>query len=106
MGREVQVHRKLLLLLVSLLVAGMVLAFSLGGCGGDGRVPNVVINDPPNGSEVTLGEATPIHSTATDTTGVTKIELWVDDTLYTSQISPVAEGESPSPWRRIGRLGP
>jgi hypothetical protein len=36
-----------------------------------------------------------IRSTATDATGVTKIELWVDDALYTSEISPVAQGQSP-----------
>lgn len=94
MRREVHEHKRLVLLVVPLLAA-TILACGLAGCAGDGGVPNVVINDPPNRTEVTLGEATLIQSTATDTTGVTKIELWVDDALYASDISPAAQGESP-----------
>jgi len=94
-------HRRLLLLIIRLVVSGTILASGLGGCGGEGAIPNVVINAPPNNSEARLGEAVPIHSTATHATGVTKTELWVDDALYTSGISPVAQGESPLSVTRV-----
>ncbi len=96
MSMEVRGHKRALLLLVPLLVAGMILACDLGGLlGRGGAVPNVVINAPPSNIEVRLGEEIPIRSTATDATGVTKIELWVNEALYTSEISAVAQGQSP-----------
>jgi len=88
-------RKRLLLLLVPLLVAGTILACDLGGLRRGGAVPNVVTNAPPNNSEVRLGETIPIRSTATDATGVTRIELWVDGALYASETSPIAQGQSP-----------
>jgi YVTN family beta-propeller protein len=95
MRMEFDGRKRLLLLLVPLLVAGTILACDLGGLRRGGAVPNVVINAPPNNSEVRLGETIPIRSTATDATGVTRIELWVDGALYVSETSPIAQGQSP-----------
>ncbi len=85
---------RLLLLLVPALVAGMIVACDLGGLFGGGDVPSVVIERPASNVEVRLGEEIPITATATDSTGVTRAELWVDDSLYASETSPVAEGQA------------
>ncbi len=85
---------RLVSLLVPLLVAGMIMACDLGGLLGGAEVPNVVIERPPDNTEVPLGETIPVRATATDSTGVTRAELWVDDILYASEISPVAEGQA------------
>lgn len=83
-------------LVILFVLAGMLLACDLGGLlGGGGEAPSVVIERPPSGVEVRLGETIPINATATDSTGVTKMELWVDDALLATETSPVAEGQSP-----------
>jgi len=90
---EVRRHSRLLLALIALLAAGMIVACDLGGQIGGGEVPSVVIERPPTNAEVRLGETIPIRATATDSTGVTRAELWVDDAVYSSESSPVAEGQ-------------
>jgi YVTN family beta-propeller protein len=93
---EVRGHQRLFLLLVPIILAGMILACApLGGLGGGETVPSVVINAPPNNSEVRQGDAISIRSTATDAAGVTRVELWVDDALHASEMSPIAQGQSP-----------
>ncbi len=83
-------------LVILFVLAGMLLACDLGSLlGGGGEVPGVVIERPPSGVEVRLGETIPINATATDSTGVTRMELWVDDALLATETSPVAEGQSP-----------
>jgi YVTN family beta-propeller protein len=81
-------------LLVIAVLVSMLVACDLGGLLGGGEVPTVVIERPPSGAEVRLGEAIPIHATATDSTGVTKVELWVGETLLTSEASPVDGGQA------------
>lgn len=85
---------RLALLLIPVLVACTIVACDLGGLLGGGQVPNVVIERPPNNTEVRLGETIPIRATATDSTGVTRAELWVGDALYASEDSPVAQGQA------------
>jgi YVTN family beta-propeller protein len=85
---------RLALLLVSVLVSGTIVACDLGGLFGGGQVPNVIIERPPNNTEVRLGETIPIRATATDSTGVTRAELWVGNALYASEDSPVAQGQT------------
>jgi YVTN family beta-propeller protein len=92
---EVCRRTRLPLLLAPLLVAVTMVACSLGGLGGTEAAPEVTINAPPSNSEVKLGDSIPIRATATDASGVTRIELWVDDTLYSSETSPLAQGQSP-----------
>jgi len=81
--------------LVLCLVFGMVVACDLGGLSGTGEAPSVAIARPPSGAEVKLGETIPIAATATDSEGVTKLELWVDDALLATETSPVARGQTP-----------
>ena len=85
---------KSLLLFVWLLVAGMILACDLGGLFGGGEAPSVVIERPPSDVQANLGDTVPVHATATDSTGVTRAELWVDDTLLATEMSPVAQGQA------------
>ncbi|HUS69518.1 MAG TPA: Ig-like domain-containing protein [Anaerolineae bacterium] len=89
---EIRGHKSLLLF-VWLLAAGMILACDLGGLFGGGEAPSVVIERPPSDVQVNLGDTVPIHATATDSTGVTRAELWVDDTLLATEMSPVAQGQ-------------
>lgn len=89
-------RRRLLLLIVAVLMAGMIVACDLEGLfGGGDAVPNVVIDAPPNNTEVRQGEVIPIRCTATDDAGVIRVELWVGDAPFGSEISPVAQGQSP-----------
>jgi DNA-binding beta-propeller fold protein YncE len=85
---------KSLLLVVLVLATAMILACDLGDLLGGGEVPSVVIERPSSGVEVRLGETIPIAATATGSTGVTRLELWVDDALLATETSPVAEGQS------------
>ncbi len=95
MRMECRGHRTLIVLLVALLVSATILACDLGWPRGGGAAPDVAIDAPPNNSQVTMGEAIVIRSTATDATGVSRIELWVDDALCASETSPIAQGQSP-----------
>ena len=90
---EIRGHKSLLLF-VWLLVAGMILACDLGGLFGGGEAPSVVIERPPSDVQANLGDTVPVHATATDSTGVTRAELWVDDTLLATEMSPVAQGQA------------
>ena len=90
---EIRGHKSLLLF-VWLLVAGMILACDVGGLFGGGAVPSVVIERPPSDVQANLGDTVPVHATATDSTGVTRAELWVDDTLLATEMSPVAQGQT------------
>jgi len=85
---------RLAVVVALLAVMGMLLACDLGSLFGGGEVPSVVIERPPSDVQVALGETVPIHATATDSTGVTRAELWVDDALLATEASPVAEGQA------------
>jgi YVTN family beta-propeller protein len=54
----------------------------------------VVIERPSSDVQANLGDTVPVHATATDSTGVTRAELWVDDTLLGTEMSPVAQGQT------------
>jgi YVTN family beta-propeller protein len=83
-----------LLLVVWVLVAVMILACDLSGLfGGGTTVPSVVIERPPSDVQVSLGDTVPVHATATDSAGVTRAELWVDDALVATEASSVAQGQ-------------
>jgi DNA-binding beta-propeller fold protein YncE len=86
---------KNLLLLVLLLAAGGMIACDLSSLAGgtEEAVPVVVIARPPDGTQVTLGDTVPVHATATDSTGVTRAQLWVDGTAAATEMSPVAQGQ-------------
>jgi hypothetical protein len=58
-------------------------------------VPTVVVNSPPSGSQVQVGQEVIIQATATDSRGVTRVELLVNGVLYHSDVSPNPQGQSP-----------
>jgi len=60
-----------------------------------GGVPTVVINSPPSGSQVQVGQEVIVQATATDSRGVTQVELLVNGVLYHSDVSPSPQGQSP-----------
>jgi hypothetical protein len=84
------------LAVVILLVAGAVGAY-LYTRRGEGVVglPAVVINSPPSGSQVQVGQEVIVQATATDSKGVTQVELLVNGVLYNSDVSPNPQGQSP-----------
>jgi predicted RecA/RadA family phage recombinase len=58
-------------------------------------VPTVVINSPPSGSQVSVGQEVVVQATATDSRGVTRVELLVNGVLYHSDASLNPQGQSP-----------
>jgi hypothetical protein len=57
--------------------------------------PTVVINPPPSGSQVQVGQEVIVQATANDPRGVTRVELLVNGVLYHSDVSPNPQGQSP-----------
>jgi hypothetical protein len=53
--------------------------------------PMVVINSPPSGTQVKMGEEVEIRSTATDEKGVLRVELWVDGALTGTTSAPTGK---------------
>jgi hypothetical protein len=68
--------------------------------------PTVSITSPIEGYTVREGEDLPINSTANDSQGILKAELWVDGSLYRVDASSVSEGETTfvvsQPWHASG----
>jgi DNA-binding beta-propeller fold protein YncE len=82
------------IVLALLALMGTLVACDLGGLLGGEEPPSVVIERPPSDVQVALGDTVPVHATATDAAGVTRVELWVDDSLLATEASPVAEGQT------------
>ncbi|MFB0546931.1 MAG: FHA domain-containing protein [Anaerolineae bacterium] len=65
-------------------------------------VPTVRIDSPPSGTQIGLNETLTVRSTAMDINGVTKVELWVNDSLYRVDSSPDPRGQQilsvQQPW--------
>jgi len=83
--------RKLSLVIGIALVCAGVLACQIPGMAGEPTKPTVVINSPPSGTQVKVGEEVEVDSTATDEKGVTRVELWVDGALVRSDQSPIPQ---------------
>lgn len=68
-------------------------------------MPTVIINSPPVGSQVQVGQEVTVQATATDPKGVTQVELLVNGVLYHSDVSPSRQGQSPfisrQSWRAL-----
>jgi serine/threonine-protein kinase len=60
-----------------------------------GGAPTLVINSPPNGSQVQVGQEVIVQATATDSKGVTQVELWINGVLHHSDVNPNPQGQSP-----------
>jgi predicted RecA/RadA family phage recombinase len=84
------------LAVVILLVVGAVGAYFYSQRGEQvAGVPTVVINSPPSGSQVSVGQEVVVQATATDSRGVTRVELLVNGVLYHSDASLNSQGQSP-----------
>ncbi len=64
-----------------------------GGASAEGK-PTVTITSPPNNASAVLGQEMLIQSTATDTVGVVRVDLLVDETLVRSDTAPNPEGQT------------
>lgn len=58
------------------------------------QIPTVIITAPVAGSEVTANESVTVQATASDPTGVVRLELWVDGVKTAEAASPVPQGQS------------
>lgn len=74
---------------VSRVFPGIVIVFALAalllGCVPDGTRPLVVINAPPSGSIVDTNVELLIQTTASDPTGIARIELWANNALVAAE---------------------
>ena len=93
------------LAVVILLIAAAVAAYLATRPGEEiaGGVPTVIINSPPSGSQVQVGQEVIVQATATDARGVTRVELLVNGVLYGSDVSPNPQGQSPFIFRQSWR---
>jgi uncharacterized protein YraI len=57
------------------------------------QVPAAVITAPANGSQVQLNLPVTVQATASDPTGVVKIELWVNGVKTAEALSPAPQGQ-------------
>jgi hypothetical protein len=81
-----------LILLVGLAAIGTAYFLSTGR-GSELAVPEVVITAPFNGSQVQTNSPVTVQATASDPTGVTRMELWVSGVKTAESISPVEQGQ-------------
>ncbi len=91
--------RRLWFNLIGLAVAAVLLAacglLSIGGGDPPGATdeedqgkPSVVIDAPPSGSTAAMDEDVFVQSTSTDTVGITRVDLLVDDMVVRSDVTP------------------
>jgi hypothetical protein len=60
----------------------------------DRNPPSVTLVSPANGAQVALGQVVQVAATASDSKGITTIQLWADNALYTAWNSASAVGQS------------
>jgi pSer/pThr/pTyr-binding forkhead associated (FHA) protein/uncharacterized protein YraI len=83
-----------LLILAILALALITGYFLVRGSGSPvAQVPSVVITAPANGSQVQLNQPVTVQATASDPSGVTRMELWVDGVKIAEATSPAAQGQ-------------
>jgi hypothetical protein len=83
----------LALAFVVLLLAGGVLACDLD-MGGEPAKPSIVMTAPTSGAEFQVGEEVDILSSASDSKGVSRVELYVDGQLNRTDSSPDPAGST------------
>ena len=87
--------RYLTLLSVVLILLGSTLACEIPGTTSGPSKPTITITAPTAGAEVQVGEEVNILSSASDTNGVMRVELYVDGLLYSTDRSPDQRGGVP-----------
>lgn len=85
----------ILALILLLVIAAIVTAYFLARGRGPAQagIPVVVITAPVSGSQVQVGVPVTIQATASDPTGVKRMELWVSGAKTAESISPVEQGQ-------------
>jgi pSer/pThr/pTyr-binding forkhead associated (FHA) protein len=90
-------------ILVILGLAALTAYFIFVGQRGTGvQVPNVVITAPAPGSQVRVGQSVFVQATASDPTGVVRMELWVSGLKTAETSSPAAQGQPTLPVQCSG----
>jgi formylglycine-generating enzyme required for sulfatase activity len=101
---EVRQSRRFIAIVVPLLAA-MILACGLPGRGQPAAGgPAIIISAPLTGTRVEVGQVMNVESTATDASGVKKVELWVDGQLYREDGPPAPQATYTvvQPWQATG----
>ena len=70
-------------------------SLELSGMAAPSEGPVVTLNEPAAGSRVGSGATLLVFATARDAQKVTRLDLWINDTLVTQQASPAPEGVTP-----------
>lgn len=78
---------------LTLFAAGLVVLI-ISACDAESSKPTALIVSPPSGSQYTEGEEVAVQSASADATGVTRVELIVDDEVVRTNASPVPSGQS------------
>lgn len=86
----------LALIVIVLLIAAVTAYFLAQGQGSPaaGGIPTVVITAPTNGSRVEMNVPVTVQATASDPSGVKRMELWVSNIKSAEAISPVDQGQA------------
>ncbi|HMR64254.1 MAG TPA: FHA domain-containing protein [Anaerolineae bacterium] len=58
------------------------------------QIPSVIITAPRGNDKVLLNAPVTVQATASDPSGVTRMELWVDEAEVNEAVSPLAQGQS------------
>lgn len=85
----------ILALIAAIIILAAITAYLLipGSGGNVAQIPTVVITAPVNNSQVQLGQPVTVQATASDPTGVTRIELWVNGAKTAEATSPAQQGQ-------------
>jgi len=89
-------HSTRLLRLSLILIAGLIVSgiLACNPFGGEATKPTVVVSAPANLTELQVGAEVEVVWTATDTVGVTRVDLAVDGVLYSTEASTSPQGEA------------
>ncbi len=61
----------------------------------DTNPPSVTLVSPANGAQLAAGSTIPVVVSASDSKGITSIQLWIDSALYSTWNSSTAIGQTP-----------
>ncbi|MDY7039967.1 MAG: Ig-like domain-containing protein, partial [Chloroflexota bacterium] len=98
---DVHQSRRFIAVIVPLLAAAILACSLPGGEQPPASKPAIIISAPLTGTRVDVGQVVNVESTATDTAGVRKVELWVDGQLYREDAPPAPQATYTvvQPWQ-------
>ncbi len=83
-----------LVIIVLLIAAVTAYFFTLNRGSASATIPTVVITTPLPGSQVQVNRPVTVQATASDPTGVKRMELWVSNVKTAEAMSPVEQGQT------------